>query len=238
MADYQPACDRSSDRGTRDAATVARGGEGVPRASLRVKSNDGLVALSLAHPAAEFEVLGAWPDGDELRLLVRTESVEGAVLERTLADITEVHDFEVRHADAERVLVEVSTPTPAPHGAMAESGVVPSFPLRVENGWLVGDLVASRAQLSAFRDELRAADIEFEVTAVSPDAETAQLLTDRQREVVDAALAAGYYESPRACTLTGLADSLDVNKSVVSRVLHRAEGRVVAHYRSSDRDTA
>lgn len=210
----------------------------MPRASLKVKSNDGLVALSEAHAQAEFDVLGAWPDGEELRLLVQTSTVDAEILDGTLVDLPEIYEFEFRHADSQRVLVEVTTPTPEPHGAMAESGVVPSFPFRVEDGWLVGDLVASRDQLAAFRDELRAADIEFQVTEVTAHAETSKLLTDRQREVVDAALERGYYASPRACTLTELADSLDVNKSVVSRVLHRAEGRIVAAYRSSDRDTA
>lgn len=209
----------------------------MPQATLKAKSNEGLVAVSEAHPGASFEVLGAWPDGARLRLLVETTSLHRDALVATLVATPDVHDFEVRHADDDRILFEVATPTPEPHGAMADSGVIPTFPLHLEDGWFVGELVASREQLSAFREELRAAGIEHRVTQVSAEPETSNLLTERQREVVDAALEQGYYESPRRCTQTELADALSVNTSVVSRVLHRAEGRIVAAYRTRSEPT-
>ncbi len=160
----------------------------MPRATLKAKSNDGLVALSEAHPDAVFEVLGAWPDGDELRLLVETDALGVDPLVETLGVISAVTDFEIRHGDSDRVLFEVTTTTPEPHGAMADSGIVPSFPLHLEDGWLVGDLVASQDQLSVFRDELDSAGIEYLITQVSATPAESPLLTDRQREVVDVAL--------------------------------------------------
>lgn len=209
----------------------------MPTATLKVRSNDGLVALSSAHPSVRFTVLGGWPDGDTMRLLVETRAVDGETLVDTLTGLTEIHAFEIRHAD-DRTLVEITTAIPEPHGAMADSGVVPSFPLCLEGGWLVGDLVASRDRIAAFRDELAAADIEFEMTALRTRPEDTDLLTARQREVVDAALEEGYYETPRECSITDLAERLGVHKSVASRLLHRAEGRIVAAYRSSATDPA
>ena len=209
----------------------------MPRATLKTKSNDGLVALSEAHPDAMFKVLGAWPDGEEFRLLVETNALGVDLLSRTLETIADVTDFDVRHAGDHRILFEVATTTPEPHGAMTDSGIVPSFPFDLEDGWLVGDLVASQNQLSAFRDELDSAGIEYLITKVAATPEEPSLLTDRQREVVDTALAHGYYDSPRDCTLTTIAEHLDVNKSAVSRVLHRAEGKIIRAYRSSDDDS-
>ncbi|WP_313691774.1 helix-turn-helix domain-containing protein [Halorarum halobium] len=209
----------------------------MPQATLKVKSNDGLVALSEAHPDVAFEVLGAWPDGEELRLLVETDVLDVDPLTETLGTISDVTDFEVRHAGSDRVLCEVATTIPEPHGAIADSGVVPSFPLHLEGGWLVGDLVASRDQLSAFRDELDSAGIEYRITQVSATSTESPLLTDRQREVVDVALEHGYYDSPRDCTLTALAEHLDVNKSAVSRVLHRAEGKIITAFGSAGGDS-
>ena len=122
----------------------------------------------------------------------------------------------------------MDTPEPAVHGAMAESGVVPSFPLTLERGWLSGELVTSRAQLAAFRTELETGDIPYEVTLIETDgSDLNPLLTERQREVVDSALDEGYYDYPRKCSLTDLATELDVHKSVVSRILQRAESRVM-----------
>jgi hypothetical protein len=61
-------------------------------------------------------------------------------------------------------------------------------------------------------------------------AESSDLLTQRQRELLTAAVEAGYYETPRACTLTQLADQLGMAKSTVSETLHRAEGRVIREF--------
>lgn len=54
--------------------------------------------------------------------------------------------------------------TPEPHGTMADSGIVPSFPLYLKGGWFVGDLVASQGHLSTFRDELNSAGVEYVAT--------------------------------------------------------------------------
>lgn len=204
----------------------------MPQVTLRAKSNDGLVALSDAHPEAVFHVYGAWPTGDELRVLLETKTVDADYLAETLEEISEILDAEFRYADDTRILFEASTPIPDPHGAMAQSGIAPSFPLHLEDGWIVGDVVAPQAQISAFREELSTADIEHRISRVSSEPTDPNLLTSRQRDIVDAALDHGYYDVPRDCTLTELAEKLHVNKSVVSRVLHRAEGRIIADYRS------
>lgn len=205
----------------------------MPRATLKIKSNEALIALSESHPESRFDVLGAWPADGTLRVLVETSTIELPSLEETLLTIPTLTAVEIRHASEHSVLFEVNTSPPAPHGAMAESEIVPSFPLHLEDGWFVGDLIASRDRLSAFRNELEAAGITHELVQVSQVDGEEETLTARQREVVGLAVANGYYESPRRCTLTDLASMLDVNKSVVSRVLHRAEGRIVTAYWSS-----
>lgn len=202
----------------------------MPRATLKVKSNPGLVALSNAHPEIRFEVLGAWPSEEHFRLLVETTEGDLEAIEAALTGIPPIRDYEIRHAASERILFEVSTPVPEPHGAMAESGVVPSFPQHVENGWLTGDVIASREQISAFRDELVEAEIEHEVVHVSSIDDEPNLLTDRQADVIELAVERGYYDSPRGCTLRDIATDLDVDKSVVSRILQRAEGRIIKSY--------
>ena len=57
--------------------------------------------------------------------------------------------------------------------------------------------------------------------------ETDHLLTDRQRTPVETAVAEGYYDTPRDCTLTELAEEVDVAKSTASETLHRAEGKII-----------
>ena len=205
----------------------------MPQATLKIKSNEALVALSERYPETEFSVLGAWPTDNKLRALVES-TIALPSLEETLPAIPSLTDVEIRYSTDETTLFEVSTPTPPPHGAMAESGIVPSFPLHLENGWFVGDITASREQLSAFRDELEAGEIEYQLVQVSGKDGARDPLTARQQEIVELAVEDGYYDSPRRCTLSDLADQLEVNKSVVSRILQRAEGHIISAYCSSE----
>lgn len=40
----------------------------------------------------------------------------------------------------------------------------------------------------------------------------------------------GYYDTPRQCSLTDLADTLDVSKSTASIVLHNAEETIIKEF--------
>ena len=55
-------------------------------------------------------------------------------------------------------------------------------------------------------------------------------LTDRQREVVETAYEAGYYEVPRAATAAEVAAELDLDSSTVVEHLQRAERNLMAHH--------
>ena len=52
-------------------------------------------------------------------------------------------------------------------------------------------------------------------------------LTEKQRQAVTAAVAAGYYEAPREVSLGELATQLDISKSALSQRLKAAESKLV-----------
>ncbi|MFB6077827.1 MAG: helix-turn-helix domain-containing protein [Halarchaeum sp.] len=54
-------------------------------------------------------------------------------------------------------------------------------------------------------------------------------LTDRQRDVLDAAVAAGYYDTPRTATVADVAASLDIGESTASEHLRKIASRVLPH---------
>ncbi|WP_436903087.1 helix-turn-helix domain-containing protein [Halovenus halobia] len=67
------------------------------------------------------------------------------------------------------------------------------------------------------------------------DAES--LLTERQREVLDAAVREGYLAVPRECTLAELAATLDVDKSTASTILRRGQARLVEWFLAGPEST-
>lgn len=64
----------------------------------------------------------------------------------------------------------------------------------------------------------------------APEQSVFDRLTERQREVLDAAVAAGYYDDPRSATHEELAERLDVAPTTVSEHLRRIERRVFGAY--------
>lgn len=63
------------------------------------------------------------------------------------------------------------------------------------------------------------------------------LLTERQREVLDAAVREGYLAVPRECTLAELAATLDVDKSTASTILRRGQARLVEWFLAGPEST-
>lgn len=141
--------------------------------------------------------------------------------------------YEVLH-NGERVVLQVTMtePSGSQQAAMA-SETVSRSPLIVRDGWLFSDIVASSERLSHLNDELEAADITFEIISVTPSLDSMTLLTDRQREFIIEAVARGYYATPRQCSLTDLADAMDVTKGSASQVLHRAEETIITEFVSA-----
>ncbi|MEM4781102.1 MAG: helix-turn-helix domain-containing protein, partial [Halalkalicoccus sp.] len=96
------------------------------------------------------------------------------------------------------------------------------------------EVTAPRDRLSELGEQLEAFGMRFEVEYVTQSIDTEELLTDRQRRLLETAIDQGYYDSPRECTLSELAESVGIAKSTASETLHRAEGAIIKEYVESD----
>lgn len=76
-------------------------------------------------------------------------------------------------------------------------------------------------------------DVAIERIGPYPDAggDISALLTDRQREVLDTALALGYFDVPRQATHSDIAERLDCSVGTVGEHLQKIESRVFSHLR-------
>ncbi|WP_227379695.1 helix-turn-helix domain-containing protein [Haladaptatus halobius] len=198
---------------------------------MKVKPPDDVIAeYSLQHPDEEFWTLTGHPTENGLTFLVATETADITAFVQFFADSPEVTSYEVLDIEHQGGLIEYTVPEPALHRAIVSSGNLPTYPLVVRNGWVISEMITSHDRLSELKQAFEQNNLPYEITSLTQSLEPTALLTDKQREFVVAAITQGYYEQPRRCSLTDLAESMDVSKSTASRILHRAEGKIITQF--------
>lgn len=205
----------------------------MPRVRLRLNAAaqaDWLATVSTEFPDAEFRVLASHPTTDGLLGIVEIQTQDADAIVRRFGGASTVRSYDVVHPDDGTVLIQYVIPVPESYDALRASENLPRFPAIMQNGWLETEMTASQERLSSFADELAAADIPYRILSLTQSHDPVSLLTERQREFITEAVARGYYDSPRGCTLTELAETFSVNKSAASGVLHRAEGRIIKEF--------
>lgn len=96
--------------------------------------------------------------------------------------------------------------------------------------WVVRLWLPDRAALSALWEYARAQGIECTIRRVTDRTEPsgpALGLTDAQREALTTALAMGYFEEPRAASLTEVADELGISQPAAGGRLRRGVKRIL-----------
>ncbi|MFB6165724.1 MAG: helix-turn-helix domain-containing protein [Haloarculaceae archaeon] len=205
----------------------------MPRAKLSVRLPEvaWISVVSTEFPEVQFRVLAALPTEETgVGLVELTGPDLPAVVERMDADDA-ILSLEVLGRSADRILVQFETDEPLLLFSVRESGVPLEPPVEIRDGRATVEVTASQDRLSTFGTQLEQFGMSFDVDYVrrSVDA-TEQLLTDRQRDLVVAAVRQGYYDTPRQSSLTDLADHLGMAKSTVSETLHRAEETIVKEF--------
>lgn len=199
------------------------------RAQLRIQLPEGLWVrdLSREFPAATFDLLAGYRVGDAAVELGEIRADEPDVVVEALHAHPTVTDFEPLESTAERVLGKYETTDTDLYEFVEASSLPVEFPVLARNGWFEFDLTGTRAELDDLQAVLEASELAYELQSVVSTADSETLLTDRQRELLEAAIRTGYYEVPRECTLSDLAATVGVDKSTASTVLRRGEATLV-----------
>ena len=204
----------------------------MPRARLAIEVPESvwIGAVSREHPEATFRVLAAMPEGDRGVGLVELRAPDIGAVAASIDEQGSVTDVAVLHRHENRATLQFETSDPLLLFPVQSAGVPLELPFDIKEGRATWELTASHDRLSELGDQLDAFGIRFTVESIERYVDPDRLLTDRQRRLMVAAVEQGYYDTPRGCSLTELAEGLDVAKSSVSETLHRAEGAVVKHY--------
>lgn len=204
----------------------------MPRARLSIRLPDQVWvgALSRAHPETTFRVLSAMPSEETGVALVEVmgPSVE-AVLEGTIGRSDLVSAEALQRTDG-RAVVQFETTEPMLLFSLRESGAPLELPMEIRDGRAEVEVAASGDRISAFGDQLRSAGLSYDLRSLARSPDPPEVLTERQQELLLQALAAGYYDTPRRCSLTELAETVGMAKSTLSEALHRAEGKALKEF--------
>ncbi|WP_459194239.1 helix-turn-helix domain-containing protein [Halosimplex sp. J119] len=204
----------------------------MPRAKLEITVPDSvwIGELSRNHPEAQFEILTVFPkdEGGVALTEITGDGVEEIVVEMDGYDEVTSTDYLQRTDDT--ALVQFETSNPVLLLPVRNAGTPLELPFTVVDGSVTWEVTAPRDRLSSLGDQLRQFGIDFEVLAVRQEMETEQLLTPKQLRLVRTAVEQGYYDTPRECTLTELAEEADIAKSTCSETLHRAEEKIVKEF--------
>jgi predicted DNA binding protein len=208
-------------------------------ARFRIELPEGtwVAEVSTAVPTATFRLLSGIRTGDRAVELGEVSAEEPAAVGDRIADHPDVHAYERLEVTDERLLARYETTDTGLYEFARRAGVPPEFPIVVRNGRYEFDVTGTRAEFDELRETLEASPLAYELLSIVRTDENGDLLTDRQREFLDAALREGYFEVPRECTLGELAATLDADKSTLSRTLRRGQGRVLRWYLTGPRPT-
>lgn len=210
----------------------------MPRAtlSLRIPEQVWVSTLSKQYPDAAFRVLAAMPADDTGVGLVEVSAADVEPIVTAIDDHESVTSVTVLEAQPERALVQFETTEPLLIRSMSEAGIPLELPITIEDGEVTVELAAPRERLSELGTLLENFGIRFDLLSITQSIDTQSLLTDDQYDLLEEAVEHGYYDTPRTCTLTDLAEAVGLAKSTTSEKLHRAEGKVLKRFVGSEDD--
>ncbi|MFC5366151.1 helix-turn-helix domain-containing protein [Salinirubrum litoreum] len=187
-------------------------------------------AVSQTYPDVTFEVLAALPADDRGVGLVELSGRDVLSAVAAMEDHEAVTSLSIVGTTPEEAVIQFETTEPLLLFSARESGLPLQPPITIRDGTATLELTTSRDRLAAMADQLDAMGLDYHVEWIKESVDPERVLTARQRELVLEAVEAGYYDSPRDCTLTELADDLGLAASTLSETLHRAEGKVVREF--------
>jgi len=204
----------------------------VISAQFRIQLPDWLwvAQLSQAFPDATFRLLsGVRTDEQAIELGEVVTDSPAAVLD-AFDEHSAIVELEALESTDERLLVKYTTTDTDLYEFAEMASLTVEFPIDVRRGWHEFDLTGTRAELDELQAVLDGSGLSYELLSLVGREENDNLLTDRQREVLETAVHEGYFEVPRTCTLADVADRLDIDKSTASTVLRRGQNRLTKEY--------
>lgn len=204
----------------------------MPLAELTIDLPEGTWVhdVSMAHPGAAVRVLSGMPGEDVGFALVEVTAPDLESVLRAMIDHEALTDIEPLQRGDGRVLLQIESTAPLLLLSAQASGVPIEPPVHIVEGVAEIEVRTSHDRLSSLGEQLERFGLSYTVKAVHEGVDPESILSDHQAELLVTACQRGYYDTPRRCSLTDLADAVGIAKSTCSETLHRAEGHVIRRF--------
>ncbi|WP_123624055.1 helix-turn-helix domain-containing protein [Halorubrum sp. CSM-61] len=204
----------------------------MPQARLLVDLPDGpwIADVSRDFPDAGFRVLTAVPDEGAGFALIRLTARDVDAVLAAMRDHVALSKVSVMARGEGVATVRIETSAPLLLVAAKRSGLPIEMPLDIENGVAEVDVTGEHERVAALGERFDELGLDYEVERVRQRVDPVRLLTDRQQELLLAAVELGYYDVPRRSTLTEVADHVGIAKSTCSETLQRVQRTVVREF--------
>ncbi|GAB3663605.1 helix-turn-helix domain-containing protein [Halopiger thermotolerans] len=186
--------------------------------------------LSTEYPDATFRVLAGVPGSDTGFALVRITGSEVPEIVDDMTNHPQITELTLAQWSDNEATVHFETTAPLLLFSSQESGMPIELPVEISDGEATIEVTGSRDRLAELAEQLEHFGLQYRIENVRERLHESQLLSERQLEVVAAAVEKGYYDTPRQCSLTELAEHLDIAKSTCSETLHRAEEAIIKRF--------
>jgi predicted DNA binding protein len=203
---------------------------------LDLPTDSWIAEVSQSFPNATLRLLAGIRTGDRATELGEVRARDPATVGRAIRAHPAITRYERLELTEDRLLGKYETTETGLYTFLEEVGFPPEFPATVRDGRYELPLTGSTEEFDRLRRRLEENDHRYELLSKTTTDDPEELLTARQREVLSAALRAGYLDVPRRCTLAELADRLDADKSTVSGVLRRAHARLAGWFLTGEPD--
>ncbi|PSP28271.1 bacterio-opsin activator [Halobacteriales archaeon QH_2_65_14] len=199
---------------------------------IRLPENVWVADLSRQFPDTTFRLISGRRDGE---VAIELGEVVGddpeAVVEAT-RDHPSIEEYDLLESTGRRAVGKYTTSDTDLYEFADTSSLTIEFPVVVTNGWYEFQLTGTREELNTLQEVLEESPLPYRLNSLVSTTTAETLLTERQRELLEAAVREGYLEVPRECTLAELAESVGVDKSSASTVLRRGEGQIIKWFLS------
>lgn len=196
-----------------------------------------VVALTKAFPEAELEYLDmAVLDGDRFLEVFEVRAPDVAGFTEAMQKAGKMWDVDVLERHPDRVVAQVKVPVECVRTKIARKGCIP-VQVRGQRGReIIAVTVRTPREAQCLVESLREEDASFRLEAIRPVGTLQHQsrwdlegfgLTDKQEEVLRAALHGGYFDPARRKTGVDLAATLGVDRSTFSRHLRAGLRKVL-----------